>query len=52
MIEFERLRQELMGREYRAMIKAALTVCFSDSPEARLAAMESLRDDVQRNTPA
>jgi hypothetical protein len=40
-----------MGREYSDMIKAALTVRFSDNPEDRLAAIESLRDDVQGATP-
>jgi hypothetical protein len=46
-----RLREELMGSEYRELIAAALTVRFSDSPEARLATIESLRDDVQGATP-
>jgi hypothetical protein len=46
-----RLREELMGSEYRDMIKAALTVRFSDNPKDRLAAIESLRDDVQGATP-
>lgn len=45
-----RLREELMGREYRAMIKAALTVRFSNDSEDRLAAIASLRDDVQGAT--
>lgn len=46
-----RLREELMGREYRELIAAALTVRFSDNPEDRLTAIESLRDDVQGATP-
>lgn len=45
------LREELMGREYSDMIQAALTIRFSDSPEDRLAAIESLRDEVQGATP-
>ncbi|HZU12264.1 MAG TPA: hypothetical protein VFB58_05450 [Chloroflexota bacterium] len=46
-----RLREELMGTEYREMIKVALTVRFSNNPEDRLAAIESLRDNVQGATP-
>jgi hypothetical protein len=46
-----RLREELMGSEYCAMIDAALTVRFSDNPEDRLAAIDSLRDGVQGATP-
>jgi hypothetical protein len=45
------LREELMGREYGELIKAALAVRFCDNPEDRLAAIESLRDDIQGATP-
>jgi hypothetical protein len=45
------LREELMGRDYSDMIQAALAVRFSDSPEHRLEAIESLRDEVQGATP-
>jgi hypothetical protein len=45
------LRNEPMGCEYSDLIQAALTVRFSDSPEERLAAIESLRDEVQGATP-
>jgi len=45
------LREDLMGRDYSDMIQAALAVRFSDSPEERLEAIESLRDEVQGATP-
>jgi hypothetical protein len=41
----------LLGSEYRDMMQAALTVRFSDNPKDRLAAIGSLRDDVQGATP-
>ena len=37
-----RLREELMGSENRDLREAALTVRFSDNPQDRLAAIESL----------
>jgi len=40
------LREELMGREYRELIQAALTLRFSPDPARRLEAIEALRDDV------
>jgi hypothetical protein len=46
-----RLREELMESEYRDLVKAALTLRFSDTPHDRLAAIESLRDEVQGTTP-
>lgn len=46
-----RLREELMGSEYRELMAAALTVRLSDKAEDRLAAISSLRDDVQGATP-
>ncbi len=45
------LREALMGTEYSGIVRAALTVRFSDNPEERLAAIESLRDEVQGATP-
>ena len=51
MEEALRLHEELTGSEYRDMIKAALTVRFSDNLEDRLAAIESLRDDIRGATP-
>jgi hypothetical protein len=46
-----RLREELMGSEYSDLIRAAVALHFSDSPEDRLAAIESLRDEVEGATP-
>ena len=40
-----------MGREYRDLIQAALTVRFSPDPAQRLAAIEALREDVPGATP-
>jgi hypothetical protein len=46
-----RLREALMGEEYRELVRAALTVRYSDDPEARLRAIEALRDEVSGATP-
>jgi len=45
------LREELMGKEYRAFIEAALTLRFSADPTARLEAIKALREDVPGSTP-
>lgn len=45
------LREELMGRDYSDLIQAALAIRFSDSPEDRLAAIESLREEVEGAKP-
>lgn len=39
------LREELMGKDYRDLIRAALAVRFSSDPSERLAAIEKLRED-------
>ena len=45
-----RLRDALMGESYQELVKAALRVRFADDPEARLRAIEVLRDDVEGAT--
>ncbi len=45
------LREELMGRDYRALLQAALDLRFSPDPSAQLAAIRSLREEVPGATP-
>jgi hypothetical protein len=45
------LREALMGAEYQAMVQAALTVRFSESPRERLEAISALREEVEGATP-
>lgn len=41
-----RLREALMGEAYRELVRAALSVRYADDPQARLRAIEALRDEV------
>ena len=45
------LREELMGREYRELVRAALALRFAADPAERLAAIEALRGQVPGATP-
>src|SRR5947209_3109009 len=45
------LREELMGEEYKELVRAALTLRFSDEAEERLRAISVLRDEVPGSTP-
>ena len=46
MAEGLRLRTALMGEDYSRLLEVALTLRFSDDPEARIRAAADLRDDV------
>jgi hypothetical protein len=46
-----KLRAALMGEQHQELVQAALRVRFSDNPDERLQAIESLRDEVPGATP-
>jgi hypothetical protein len=44
------LREELMGREYRKLLRAALDLRLSADPSVQLAAIQALREKVPGST--